>query len=296
MANNTTRANFLLLITSIIWGFAFVAQRVGMDYIGPFLFNGIRFGLGGFSLLPFIYFNRKRKDKSIIEKSTNYSKLFIYGGIAGLFIFAGSTFQQFGLIYTTAGKAGFITGLYVVIVPIIGLFLGKSTNRNTWIGASLAIFGLYLLSVKTGLKIEKGDLLVFAGAFFWASHVQIIDMSGKFNSLEISVIQFFLCSILSLIFAFIFETINFQSIINAYIPIAYAGFFSVGIAYTFQVIAQKNAHPSNAAIILSLESVFAVIGGWLMLGELLSLRGMIGTGLMLLGMIISQLRQKTGIR
>ena len=290
MNKKSVKADILLFITAAIWGFAFVAQRRGMEYVGPFLFNGVRFALGGTSLLP-IYF--LKKNKSEIRKKPDIKELFIGASLAGLFMFIGASFQQFGVKYTTAGNAGFITGLYVVIVPIIGIFIGKSTNKQTWAGALLAIIGMYFLSVRDGFQIEFGDLLVFIAAFFWASHVQILGkIAQKYNTLEISIIQFFLCSFLSMIIAFFTEPIVFSDIISAGIPILYAGLFSVGIAYTLQVIAQKDAHPSQAAIILSLESVFAVIGGMLFLSETMSTRGLFGCGLMLTGMILSQLKFK----
>jgi len=284
------KADILLFITAAIWGFAFVAQRTGMDHIGPFLFNGIRFALGGTSLLP-IYLYQKNKGKKKALPDTK--GLLIGASLAGILIFMGASFQQFGVKYTTAGNAGFITGLYVVIVPIIGIFIGKSTNKQTWIGALLAMIGMYFLSIKGGFKIELGDLLVFISAFFWASHVQVVGrITRKYDALAISIIQFYICSLLSMIIAIFTEPIVISSIISAGIPILYAGLFSVGIAYTLQVIAQKDAHPSQAAIILSLESVFAVIGGMLFLSETMSVRGLFGCGLMLVGMILSQVNLK----
>ena len=288
------KADILLFITAAIWGFAFVAQRTGMEHVGPFLFNGVRFALGGTSLLPFYFYQKNKKSDN--TKISDKKGLLIGATLAGILMTTGASFQQIGVKYTTAGNAGFITGLYVVIVPIIGLFIGKTTNKQTWIGAVLAIIGMYLLSIRGGYHIELGDLLVFISAFFWASHVQIIGkITLKYSPIAISIIQFYVCSLISMIIAIIFEPIILSDIISAGIPILYAGLFSVGIAYTLQVIAQKDAHPSQAAIILSLESVFAVIGGMLMLGETMSLRGLLGCVLMLLGMILSQvkLRQKS---
>ncbi len=289
----TLKADFLLFLTAAIWGFAFVAQRSGMDYIDPFLFNGIRFALGATSLVPIYFFINKKKQAHPIKPIDNRS-LLINSSIAGVFMFIAATFQQIGVKYTTAGNAGFITGLYVVIVPIIGIFIGKKTNYKTWIGAILAMAGMYFLSIKGGFHIAMGDLLVFISAFFWASHVQIIGkITRKFSALSISIIQFYMCSILSILVAIFLEDIIWQNILSATIPLLYAGIFSVGIAYTLQVIAQKDAHPSQAAIILSLESVFAVIGGMLFLSETMSVRGLFGCGLMLIGMIISQIKTKS---
>ncbi len=289
----TLKSDILLLLAAIIWGFAFVAQRAGMEHIGPFLFNGIRFALGSVVLIPLIMI------RNTGEKITSGS-LLLPGLIAGVAIFMGVSFQQVGIVYTTAGKAGFITGLYVIIVPILGLFLGKKSGTGVWAGAMLAVVGLYLLSVKTGLKMERGDLLVLIGALFWAVHVHLIGhFAPRMDTIKLAFLQFLTVSFLSTLTALAFERINIHQILAAWIPIIYAGVFSAGIAYTLQVVAQRDAHPSHAAIILSMETVFAVLGGWVILGERLSVREFMGCGLMFAGMIISQLylvsRGKGGI-
>ncbi len=291
------KSNFLLVLTAMIWGFAFVAQRAGMEYVGPFTFNGIRFALGAFSLLPLVLIHRRRKIgyQHVLPEITG--KMMTIGGIvAGLALFLGSSFQQVGIVYTTAGKAGFITGLYVIIVPIIGIFWKQRIGAGNWFAALLAIAGLYLLSIHGTFKIAIGDLLVFISAFFWAAHVHVIGwFSAKMDSLELAFLQFTACSVFSLLVAILWESFVIESILQAAIPILYAGLFSVGVAYTLQVVGQKHAPPANAAIILSLESVFAVLGGWLLLSEGLSLRGIFGCILMLGGMILSQIQtsQKT---
>ncbi len=292
METRTLKCDALLLLTATIWGFAFVAQRIGMDYVGPFTFNGIRFALGGLSLLPLIRFMDKSAAKRGVERPKPTRKMFLLGGIlAGTAIFAGASLQQVGLVYTTAGKAGFITGLYVVIVPLMGLFWRQRPGAGTWVGAILAASGLYLLSVTESFTIAKGDFLELIGAFFWAGHVLIIGwLSPKIDSLKLSSLQFLVCSLLSLIVALIFEEITLIGIYQALIPILYGGLLSVGIAYTLQVVAQKNAPPSHAAIILSLESAFAALGGWIVLDEVLSNRGLLGCALMLSGMILSQMQ------
>ncbi len=294
MQKKEIQGDILLFFAAAIWGFAFVAQRRGMDFIRPFYFNGLRFALGSVSLIPIIYFNNLKQKKTKRFLNTEDKTLFYkFGTIAGLSLFAGSSFQQFGLIYTTAGNGGFITGLYVVIVPIMGIFIGHRTERTTWIGALLAVIGLYLLSVKSNFSIGFGDMLVFISAFFWALHVHIISyLSSKFEPVKVAAFQFAICSLVSLIMAMIFEDFNMHSIKLAALPIAYAGFFSVGIAYTLQVIGQRKAHPSNAAIILSLESVFAVIGGWLLLNEYLNIREFLGCVFMLCGMLLTQIKFK----
>lgn len=289
MEKKTVRANLLLLLTAAIWGFAFVAQRVGSKYVGPFTFNGIRFALGSISLLPLIiYFRKKDKDKEDF-KEESIKKTILPGIIVGIVLFIAATLQQVGLIYTTAGKSSFITGLYMVIVPIIGIFLKHKINRNSWIGAFLAVVGLYLLSVNENFTINYGDLLTLISSFFWAIHILIIDyFLKKVKPLELSSVQFAVCSILSVITALIFEDITLSGIHNALIPILYGGLLSVGVAYTLQVVAQKDAKPSHAAIILSMESVFGALGGVLILKESISIRGYIGCCLILAGILISQ--------
>ena len=287
MNKSVLSANLLLFITAIIWGFAFVAQRVGMDFVGPFTFNAVRFALGGLSLYPLLlYFNRKKEVERI--KIPAWKKKYA-GIILGLFLFVGASLQQVGLVYTTAGNAGFITGLYVVIVPLLGLYLGHKTNIFVWLGAFLATIGLYFLSVKGDFTISNGDAIVLISAFFWAIHVQLIGIfSPQMNAIKLSMIQFFVCSALSFIVAFIFENVVFSNILAAVIPILYGGLLSVGVAYTLQIVAQKKALPAHAAIILSLEAVFALIGGWLFLNESFDGRSLFGCGLMLLGMLLAQ--------
>ncbi len=288
MERATLKSDLLLLLAAAIWGFAFVAQRVGMDYVGPFTFNGVRFALGSFSLFPLLAASRRMLPAG---KPLQSRFVRLCGGIlAGGVLFAGASLQQVGLLYTTAGKAGFITGLYVVIVPILGLLWKQRTDAGTWIGAFLAATGLYLLSVKASLHIAAGDLLEVIGAVFWALHVLIIGwLSPKTHPVGLAVVQFAVCALLSLIVAFVFETVAMETIRQAAIPILYGGLLSVGVAYTLQVVVQRSAHPAHAAIILSLEAVFAALGGWMILDERLSLRAAAGCVLMLTGMLLSQL-------
>ena len=291
MKSGTIKSDALLLITAIIWGFAFVAQRVGMDYVGPFTFNGIRFAIGSLSLLPLVMLGRgERTSSRDILPPAGLKTILLGGGALGLALFSGASLQQIGLVYTTAGKAGFITGLYVIIVPILGLIWRQQPKIGTWIGAVLAAIGLYFLSVTEQFTIAPGDLLVLIGAFFWAAHVLIIGwLSPRINPIKLAFSQYLACSILSLITAAVIEDISMQSISQAAIPILYGGLLSVGIAYTLQVIAQRDAHPAHAAVILSMEAVFAAIGGWLILDEIISARGLFGCSLMLAGMLMSQL-------
>ena len=291
MQKGTLKADLLLITTALIWGFAFVAQRVGMEYVGPFTFNGVRFALGSLSLLPLIAVTRK-KAKSADEERPPLEPRIVLGAslLAGLVLFLGASFQQMGIVYTTAGKAGFITGMYVILVPIIGSRWGQKTSTGTWIGAVLAIIGLYLLSVTGDFSISKGDLLVLTSAFFWAGHVLLIGwLSPKTDSLVLASTQFAVCSVLSMMMAFGVETVVLDGIIRGAVPILYGGLASVGIAYTLQVVAQRTAHPAHASIILTLEGAFAAIGGWFLLNEVLSMRSLVGCALMLAGMLVSQL-------
>lgn len=287
MNKSILRSNLLLLLTAAIWGFAFVAQRVSMQFVGPFTFNGVRFALGSLSLVPLILYHNSK------DKTAESNKLIsaIPGGLlAGLILFTAASLQQIGMLYTTAGKAAFITGLYIVLVPILGIFLKHTVMLNTWLGAILAVIGLYFLSVTDNFSISNGDLLQLVGALFWAFHILLIDhFSRKVDVLKLAFFQFVTCSALSMGTAVIIEAITLSSLMQASIPILYGGICSVGVAYTLQVVGQKNAQPSHAAIILSMETVFAAIGGWLILNETLGFQGVLGCSLMLIGMLLPQL-------
>ena len=288
MKTKEVKSVFILLLTAAIWGFAFVAQRVGMQHVGAFTFNGVRFALGSLSLLPVIYFFGKRS-KEENKQEADINTTIKSGIIAGSVLFIAASLQQIGLIYTTAGKAGFITSLYIVLVPILGIFLKQKTHITTWFGALVAVAGLYFLSINESFTIEFGDFLEIIGAFFWAIHIQLIDKFVKnVNAIKLSSVQFATCSIFSLITAFIIEDVNVVGISNALIPILYGGIMSAGVAYTLQAVGQKHAKPSHAALALSMEAVFAAIGGILLLSESLPLRGYLGCALMMAGMLITQ--------
>lgn len=283
------KADSLLVLTAIIWGGAFVAQRVGMDYVGPFTFNGVRFALGAFTLLPLALGGNTSAVKDLGYHFSSKQAIF-GGGLAGLVLFAGASLQQVGLIYTTAGKAGFITGLYVVIVPLLGMVWKQWPGWGASTGAIIAAVGLYFLSVTEEFNLAPGDAWELAGAFMWATHVLILGwLSPRVNVLKLACAQYAVCSCLSLLVAGYTETITAHGLREATIPILYGGVMSVGIAYTLQVVAQRVAPPTHAAIILSLEAVFAALAGWLLLGEALTTRGLFGCGLMLAGMIVAQL-------
>lgn len=281
-------ANLMLLVTAAIWGFAFVAQRVAMDHMGPFSFNGVRFLLGAASLLPLIWFFSRKK--AVATTTAAKTSVWLAGGVAGTILFIAAALQQVGLLYTTAAKAGFITGLYMILVPFLGLFLRHVTGLNAWLGAGIALIGLYLLSINADFTMSKGDFLMFIGAIFWACHILWIDFIGRrVNALQLSAVQFLSCGVLSMLVAFRLETPSLSSVFLAWESVLFASFISVGVAYTLQVIAQKKAKPTHAAIIMSMEAVFAAMGGVMFLNESLSMRGWIGCALMMTGMLLSQI-------
>jgi drug/metabolite transporter (DMT)-like permease len=284
------RADILLLLTALIWGLAFVAQRMGMDHVGPFTFNGVRFLLGACALLPLALRSRRNSDPSDFLRRT-HGKVGLWGGLlAGMALFAGASLQQVGMVYTTAGKAGFITGLYVVIVPMIGLLFGQRTCLGDWLGAVMAAVGLYFLSVTEDLTMSFGDFLELTGAVFWAGHVCLIGwLSPRMRATQLACAQYAVCGALSLGVAFYAETITVDGLSGALYPILYGGLLSVGLAYTLQVVAQRDAKPAHAAILLSLEAVFAALAGWAVLDESMAGRGLFGCALMLSGMLASQL-------
>ena len=294
MKTQALKTDLLMLITAAIWGFAFVAQRQGMETMGPFLFTGVRFLIGVVVLLPVIWFlSKKSQQNHKAEVSTK--KVVFAGTVAGLLLFGAISCQQVGLQYTTAGKSGFITGLYIFFVPLIGLFFGQRTGSGTWLGATIALFGLYLLSIKEDFSIAEGDLLQLICAVFFAAHVLVIGyLAKRMDPLKISLVQYLVCGVISLFIAVVIEVISWDMIVATTIPLLYAGIMSSGIAYTLQVVAQQHAHSSHAAIILSLEGAFAVLGGWLLLDEHLPARGLLGCALMLSGMFLSQLFPKLG--
>lgn len=277
------RAEILLIATAMIWGFAFVAQREGMRHVGPFTFNAIRFALGALVLTPFA---RRERRTRISPPGASSGRGTV---VTGVLLFLGASSQQAGLVFTTAGKAGFITGLYVVLVPVLTLVLGQCPARRIWWGAALAAGGLYLLSVQRGLRLAPGDGLVLLGAFWWAAHVHAVGRyAPRLGPLRLAQSQFAICAALSAMGAAVrAEPLGHVS--GAARALLYSGILSVGTGYTLQVVAQERVAPAAAAIILSLESVFAALGGWAVLGELLTMRQAIGCVLMLAGMIVSQI-------
>ncbi len=289
MKTEKIRADIYLLITAIIWGFSFVSQRMGMETMQPYGFNAVRFLLAALSLLPVIWLMRNSEIERA-HKDDSVASLMKAGVVCGLFLFAGSSLQQIGIQYTTAGKAAFITGLYVVLVPILGIyFLGEKTAFLTWVGAGLAVIGLYFLSINAAFDINKGDVLELIGSLFWAGHVLAVFHWGRHLSpFKLSFVQITVCMVLSFIAAFNFEILLWSQISVTIGPLLFAGIGSVGIAFTLQILGQRVAPPAHAAVLLSMETVFAAIGGWLFLQEFLNERELFGCLLMLGGMLLSQ--------
>lgn len=286
----------MLLLTALIWGSSFVAQRAGMEYIGPFTFNGIRSLIGGLVLIPVIFLFSKEKNAELTEaeKKAGKKTLLLGGILCGIVLFAASSLQQIGMVYTTAGKAGFITALYIVLVPILGVFIRKKVKPIVWLCVILAVAGLYLLCMTDGLSLGRGDLLVLLCAFAFSIHILVIDyFAPRTDGVALSCIQFFVCGILSLFPMFLAETPVWFAILDCWIPILYAGVLSCGVAYTLQILAQKHTDPSVASLLLSLESVFAAIAGAIILHEQLAPRELAGCVLMFAAIIIAQLPSKT---
>ena len=288
------KSDGLLLLVAIIWGFAFVAQRSGMAVIGPFAFSAVRFALGAVSLVPVLLVQRWREPAGGVVR-LSLGKRLLLSALMGALLFIAASLQQLGLVTTTAGNAGFITCLYVVLVPIVGIFLGRATGPGTWIGAVLALAGLYIISIGGGLKLATGDLFELVGAFFWTAYILVIGPIGKrMDAVEFSIGQFATCSVLSLVTAVIIEPDAFSGVRAALIPILYGGIMSSGVAFTLQVVAQRTAHPSHASIIFSMQALIAALGGVLFLHEPVTMRLLVGGTLMFAGMLCSQLNTKKG--
>ncbi len=285
----------MLMLAAFIWGTAFVAQSVGMDHLGPFTFNGVRNFIGAAALLPCIWFLGKLNEReSQTEKRQGEKKELAIGGIAcGVVLFMASSLQQVGLQYTTVGKAGFITACYIIIVPVCGIFLHKKIGGKVWIAVVLSLVGLYLLCITEKFTVGKGDLLVLVCAFVFSLHIMVIDyFSPRVDGVKMSCIQFFVCGLLSLFPMFLWEAPEITAIMKSWAPILYAGVLSSGVAYTLQIVGQKNMNPAIASLILSLESCFSVLAGWVVLKQQLSTREAIGCMLMFAAIILAQLPDK----
>lgn len=297
MQKEKIRNSILLLLTAIIWGTAFVAQSVGMDYIGPFTFNAARFLIGGTVLIPLIIYRSKKnpllRNQSMEEKRKNRKTVWIGGICCGIALCGASLLQQMGIQHTIVGKAGFITTLYIIIVPLVELLFGKKISKKIWVGAVMAVVGLYLLCINENFSIGKGDFLVLICAVLFAVHILVIDhFAPKADGVCLSAVQFFISGTVSAIGAILFENPNVSAMLEAVVPILYAGVMSCGVAYTLQVIGQKDMNPTVASMILSLESVISVLAGWIILGQALSMKEIIGCVIVFMAVILVQLPEK----
>ena len=291
MKKLSIKSMILLVLTALIWGMAFVAQSVGMNYIGPFTFNCIRSIMGGLVLIPCIlFFDKQEKGEAKREKKEDSKTLLIGGICCGLALCIASNLQQIGIKYTTVGTAGFITALYIVLVPIFGIFLRKKVSGRVWFSVAIAVVGLYLLCITDEFRIGKGDFFVLLCALVFTIHILVIDyFSPKVNGIKLSCIQFLVAGLLSGVPMLISEKPSFSTILAAWAPLLYAGIMSCGVGYTLQIVAQKDAEPTIASLILSLESVFSVLAGWIILGQTLAGKEIMGCVLMFAAIILAQL-------
>lgn len=297
MNTKAMRSNFMLVLTAFIWGVAFVAQSVGMDYVGPFTFNSVRNFIATLVLLPCIKLLDKTSGKAAASEegqSGHSSRTLVIGGIiCGICLAVASSFQQIGIAYTTVGKAGFITAMYIIIVPILGLFVKKKVRILAWVSVAIAVAGLYLLCMTESLSLSKGDLLVLICAFCFSLHIMAIDyFSPKVDGVRMSCIQFLTCGIICAIPALLTESPDIHSILAAWMPILYAGAMSSAVGYTLQIVAQKNTDPVIASLLMSLESTFSVLAGWVLLNQHLSTRELCGCALMFVAIILAQLPER----
>ena len=292
MKKTSIKNPLLLLLTATIWGTAFVAQSVGMDYVGPFTFSAVRSLIGGLVLIPVIWLvGRLEEGQDKREKTPADRKNLILGGIAcGVVLFIASNLQQFGIQYTTVGKAGFITAFYIVLVPVMGIFIRRRCPALVWVGVALALAGLWLLCMGGDtMTVGTGDMLVFFGAVMFAVHILVIDhFSPLADGVKLSCIQFFVCGILSGVCMFLFEQPDAAAILAAKGSILYAGVMSCGVAYTLQIVGQKGMNPTAASLILSLESVISGLAGWVLLHQKLSVRELLGCVLVFAAVILVQ--------
>ena len=295
MKNLPPKNLFILFLTALIWGTAFVAQSVGMDHIGPFTFNAVRSYVGGVALIPVILFFNSRKTQEQRETERANRKTLVIGGICcGIALGVASLFQQVGIQYTTVGKAGFITALYIVIVPILGIFFHKKVGLKIWVSVVIAIVGLYLLCMTGSFTLQWGDFLILICALCFSCHILVIDhFSPKVDGVQMSCIQFFTAAVLSTVAMLCVEGVpTVQDVLLSWIPVLYCGVMSSGVAYTLQIIGQKGVNPTIASLVLSLESVIAVLAGWVILGQNMSSREILGCVLMFGAIILAQLPDK----
>lgn len=300
MGNETRqlRGGAMLMLTALIWGTAFVAQSVGMDYLGPCAFTATRNFIGCVALLPVIALASRLRSGTQPEEAVpapGKKALFGWGAACGLLLGGATLLQQAGMQTASAGKAGFLTALYIVIVPVLGIFLGRRPGLKVWIGVVLALVGAYLLSVKGGAGIASGDLLVIASAVVFSLHILVIDsVPAGVDGVRLSCVQFLVAGVFALVLALFLESFTWRDILSAWVPLLYTGVVSSGVGYTLQILGQRTVNPTVASLILSLESVFAALAGWAILGQALSLRELFGCALVFVAVILAQLPSKKG--
>lgn len=286
------KSSLILLLTATIWGVAFVAQSVGMEYIGPFTFNAIRCVLGGLVLIPVILVLKKKKETGAENQEKEDKKTLWTGGIAcGVILCIASNLQQFGIMEASVGKSGFFTALYIVMIPVIGIFIGKRPGIKLWFCVALAVVGMYLLCMKDGsFTIERADIMLLLCALAFSFHILVVDyFSPKVGGVKMSCIQFFVCGVLSAVGMLFTETPDISNIQAAWLPLVYAGLLSCGVGYTLQIVGQKGINPVIASLIMSLESVISALAGWVILGQVLSPKEILGCVLMFVAIIITQI-------
>jgi drug/metabolite transporter (DMT)-like permease len=289
------RANLLLLLAALIWGLAFVAQRMGAAFVGPSTFNAVRFAMGAAVLLVVIVVLDRRRGLSPERRREATRAVLLPGGVCGALLALAAGLQQAALGLTTAGNTAFVTGLYIVLVPLFGVVVGQRIGWRTLAALVPAVAGLYLIAVTDQFTIERGDLLALAGAGMFAVQILVVDhYAGKLSALRFSAVQFASCALVSAVAAFFTDEVPFGGIDLAIIPLLYGGVMSVGIAYTLQVVGQRDALPAHAALIMALEAVFGALGGAVILGENMGFRGYSGAALMVVGIVISQLGANAG--
>lgn len=292
------RGGAMLMLTALIWGTAFVAQSVGMDYLGPCAFTATRNFIGCVALLPVIALASRLRSGAQPEEAApapGKKALFGWGAACGLLLGGATLLQQAGMQTASAGKAGFLTALYIVIVPVLGIFLGRRPGLKVWIGVVLALVGAYLLSVKGGAGIASGDLLVIASAVVFSLHILVIDsVPAGVDGVRLSCVQFLVTGVFALVLALFLESFTWRDILSAWVPLLYTGVVSSGVGYTLQILGQRTVNPTVASLILSLESVFAALAGWAILGQALSLRELFGCALVFVAVILAQLPSKKG--
>ena len=289
------RGNLLLLLASLIWGTAFVAQSVGMEHIGPFTFMAARSIIGALSLVPVILLQNARKKHmgQPVKMSAGSKRSLLRGGIlCGLLLTVAANLQQAALLYTTTGKAGFLTALYILLVPIAGIFMGRRVVPAVWLAIAVAAIGLYLLSVQSSLTIDPADLLLIACAFVFTGHILAVDhYSPKVSGVALSCLQFLVAGLLSSLMMFLFESPSVPDLLASALPLLYVGVLSSGVAYTLQIMGQRLTTPAVASLIMSGEAIFALVGGMLILGERMTGREALGSALMFIAIIGAQLAQ-----